>query len=443
MNPRVPELPPPHNDDAEKSVIGCLLHGGTKPEAVTGLLSGESFYSEAAQLTFQSIITVADNGQGEVDIVLVADELQRSGNLQIIGGTSYLYDCLSTVPHGAHGLYYAEIVDRHFRHRQAIATVEQLNRQVRDPSIDPEEFIQSSLDCFERMARYLRVRHALPRTISSHVEDVISTYENDGTPAVYWGIPDIDEMIAGVMPGELVVIGARPSMGKTLLAMQWLDEAASRGIPGMIISEEMSAASLANRKLSHLTCLPSSEWKNEARRLRFDAKEHFSERADVLVAEKVATIAAAERSIARAKQSHKIRIVAVDYAQLLQGCGDTREQRVSDVSQRLKACAMKHDLVVLLLAQLNRQIESRKDAPQLSDLRDSGGLEQDADVALFPYWPWKASPEFEDREEYRIYCRKNRNRGIGAQCVRMRMNAARQRLEPWHPHTEMELPDGF
>ena len=139
-------------------------------------------------------------------------------------------------------------------------------------------------------------------------------------------------------------------------------------------------------------------------------------------------------------RSHGVRIVAVDYIQLISGEGETKEQRVDDVSSRMKAAAMRHDIVLLLLAQLDRSIKSRDNPqPQLADLRDSGGVENDADVALFPFWPFKFDDTYGDPSEYRIYCRKNRNRGIREHVIKLRILPDRQRIAG----LESEVPDGF
>jgi replicative DNA helicase len=168
----------------------------------------------------------------------------------------------------------------------------------------------------------------------------------------------------------------------------------------------------------------------ETSRLRFDANEHFKQRAPIIIAEKCSTAAGAERAIETAVRKHGVKIVAVDYAQLLKGTGDNEQERIGDVSQRMKDMAMKHDLIVLLLAQLNRGIESRDDrTPTLGDLRGSGSLEQDADVVLFPVWPWKFDAGYPQVREYRIYQEKNRSRGRKELLTIMRINPERQRLE--------------
>ena len=421
---------PPQDLRAERNTLGVQLLGGEAVEIVRQIISAADYWSDIHRMIQGAIFDVYDTADGNVDVLLVEDKLRRSGQLKEVGDVGYLVELMEAVYVSAHAAEYALIVADYSRRRKADAIGRELSSKARNPAIDYREVVEAANEAAMKMTVLLNVKNSRPRPIEEHVFETIETYRKGQTPAVFWGIPDIDQILGGVMPGELIVIGARPSMGKSLVALQWLDCAARIGIPGLMISEEMSAASLANRCLSTITDVPSEKWKAEADRIEFDAKEHFKNSAPVLIAEKCGTVAAAERAIARAVQSHGVRIVAVDYAQLLKGNGDTKEQRVGDVSARMKSAAMKHDIVVLLLAQLNRQIESRPNAsPQLSDLRDSGGLEQDADVVLFPFWPFKLDDQYKDRTEYRVYCRKNRNRGIDESFVGMRINAARQRLE--------------
>ena len=431
---------PPQDLRAEQNTLGVQLLGGEAVEIVRQIISAADYWSDIHRMIQGAIFDVYDTADGKADVLLVQDKLRRSGQLQEVGGIAYLTELLESVYFVEHAAQYADIVARFSRRRKADTIGRELSSQARNLANDDREVVEAANEAAMKMAELLNVKNSRPRPIKEHVFETIETYRKGQTPAVFWGIPDIDQMIGGVMPGELIVIGARPSMGKSLVALQWLDCASRIGIPGLIISEEMSATSLANRNLSTITDIPSEKWNAQADRIEFEAKEHFKNSVPVLVVEKCGTVAAAERAIARAVQSHGVRIVAVDYAQLLKGNGDTKEQRVGDVSARMKSAAMKHDIVVLLLAQLNRQIESRPNPiPQLSDLRDSGGLEQDADVVLFPFWPLKLNDEYKDRTEYRVYCRKNRNRGIGESCVVMRINPARQRLEPsQHSNDGME-----
>lgn len=426
---------PPQDIAAERSVLGALLLGGRKFSDVNSVVTAADFYSDIHGTIFESIANVASKNAGCVDALLVFDDLQSAGKIEEVGGREYLEECLESVPFDAHAAYHAAIIATHARRRRAIAIGEKLIRDAHDLAKDDQELIQTAHDSAMRMAEILRVKNSRPRPIAEHVSELIDAYAEGKSPARFWGIHEIDQMIGGTMPGEMIVIGARPSMGKSMVALQWVDQASLNQVPGLIISEEMAAESLASRSLSSITDVPSNDWHSQIDRIRFDSREHFANRAPVLIAEKCATATGAERAIARAVQSHGIGIVAVDYCQLLRGNGESKESRVADVSARMKACAMKHGLILLLLAQLNRQIETRKDAPQLSDLRDSGGLEQDADIVLLPFWPFKFDDGYKDQSEYRIYCRKNRNRGIGEHVIKMRVRPDRQRIEGIAPES--------
>jgi KaiC/GvpD/RAD55 family RecA-like ATPase len=227
----------------------------------------------------------------------------------------------------------------------------------------------------------------------------------------------------------MIIIGARPSMGKSMMTMQWLDCAAAQGVKTMIISEEMSAMQLAKRSMQVIMPVDVGGWASDLRRVNFEVQEHFATRAPLTIVESCGSIDAAERAIARGVKQLGIQMVAVDYAQLLKGDGHSRYDQVSDVSSRMKRVATKHKIVVLLLAQLNRATEGRPDpTPLMSDLKGSGQLEQDADVILFLFWPSRAIADYPDPNEYRIYQAKNRNRGIGTAVIEMRINAARQTL---------------
>lgn len=271
-----------------------------------------------------------------------------------------------------------------------------------------------------------------PRLVSllSTVRRVAEEAITGGQRTLSVGIPALDRAIGGVALGELVVIGARPSHGKSLVAMQWLDAAAAKQHSGLIVSEEMSAMALARRSLLFLSDVSESEWQSNNRRLVFDINEHFAERAEVMIAESCGTAAMAEKMIDEAVSKHGVSIVAVDYAQLLRGDGANRYEQVTNTSVRLKQCAVRNNIVLLLLCQLSRDIDKRPDrVPKMSDLRDSGQIEQDADVILFLQWPWKDVPTYEHPNEYRVYVAKNRNRGISESVIQMQIRASRQRLE--------------
>ena len=429
---------PPQNLKAEQSVLACQMLDSRMVEVVREVVTAGDYYADVNALVQKAIWKLRDGGS-ELDVLTIAAQLESTGDLEEIGGPPYLMELLEAVPHAEHALYYAKIVATQSRRRRAIEIGRKLMESAWDPTKDEAEFSGAAIKAATKLADSGVAKTNLT-SMSTVVAELISDLEKGVQASAYVGIPEVDQLTRGMAPGEMVVIGARPSHGKTLMALQILDCASANQWPGLVVSEEMAAKLLASRALAHLSCIQSEEWMKNTDRLRFDAKEHFGVRAPVFIAEKVGTATAAERAIETAVRLYGVKIVAVDYAQLLEGDGDNEQERIGDVSRRMKAMAMKHDLVMLLLAQLNRGIEARADAePMLADLRGSGGLEQDADIALFPFWPWKIDSSYEDKLEYRVYQRKNRNRGMAEPCVKLRINPERQKLvgeptpgEDWH-----------
>lgn len=276
------------------------------------------------------------------------------------------------------------------------------------------------------------------------VDAVDALIQRQGTeePLIKLGLPDIDYAIGGgVLPGEMIIIAGRPSHGKTTAALQALDALSKIG-PVLMLSEEMSCRALASRTLTGITELPESEWVENTGRLAEQAVSHFNQRHPMWIAESSITTKRAVEVIAKAKRDHGIVAVAVDYVQMLKGMGQGRYEQVSDTSTKLKQAAVKHDLIMLAVCQLNRGIESRQTtSPRMSDLRDSGQLEQDADVILFVEWLHRSNPEAHRQTEYRICVGKNRNRPIMKSVIECVFLPERQRLHPmaWQSgHAEPE-----
>lgn len=409
---------------AEKILLGTLLINFQKHAADLLEFESTAFRSEFHRAIFDAMIDL-ENESYPVNVVSVAERLQELNKLSIVeNGVAYLAELMdqSEGRTGDHISEWCRSITRK-------AAVEKFKQEI--TAID--RLVTSEPDIDVLQARVISLAECLPQrrrsretTISEATAAYVESLSIGQTETSRWGIPELDAATGGVALGEMVIIGARPSHGKTALALQWLDTAADVGVPSLIISEEMSAASLAKRQLQRI--MPS-DVASDMQRMRFEVRQHFEHRAPVIVAESVGKIGAAERVIERAVKHNGIKIVAVDYAQLLKGDGNTKYEQVSDVSTRMKRIATKFQIVVLLLAQLNRSLESRQDAtPQLSDLKDSGQLEQDGDVILFPFWPVKIKADYPNPNEYRIYQAKNRNRGIGQAIVVLNFDPTRQRF---------------
>lgn len=433
---------PPQNLEAERNVLACQILDSRTVDDVREIISPNDFYADVHAKIQRAILKLRESGS-EIDIALVSDQLAATGDFEDIGGVEYLMKVMASVPHHAHAKYYAKIVAKCSRRRKTIAIGQKLMESGYDDTANQDELSEAAIKAAEKLAEDQTTGNL--RILSEAVDSLIDDLEKGVKPSVNIMIPCIDVATGGASPGEMFIIGARPSHGKSLFALQSLDCAAANGWPGLIISEEMAVMNLASRSMSSLSVIPSEQWMQETSRLRFDAREHFKDRAKIVVAEKCATASGAERAIETAVRKHGVKIVAVDYAQLLKGTGDNEQERIGDVSQRMKAMAMRHDLIVLLLAQLNRGIETRDDrTPTMADLRGSGSLEQDADVVLFPMWPWMFDNSYQQPREYRIYQAKNRSRGIAEPITIMRINPERQRLEQIaKPHPQQDMPDQF
>ena len=244
-------------------------------------------------------------------------------------------------------------------------------------------------------------------------------------PHIPSGLKELDDSIDGVGIGEMCVIAARPSHGKTAFAMHWLDNAAF-DVPCLFISEEMSRTELAKRALLRISEFEASNWGEVKAELHADIDRYHNQRKPIYGVESCQSIDEAERVINQHCELYGVKLVAVDYLQLLDSKGTSRYENVTDISKRLKQAALRNRCAVIALCQLNREIERRDGRqPKMSDLRESGQIEQDADVIMFLEWPYRNEPK-EDPELYQIYCSKRRNGPIRMPLVRTVFNPERQ-----------------
>jgi replicative DNA helicase len=224
------------------------------------------------------------------------------------------------------------------------------------------------------------------------------------------GIPAIDLAVDGVGAGEVCVIAARPNHGKSAIALQWLDHASGAGIPGLIISEEMVLQQIGKRRLMSITNLPQEHWgADTVKQLRCEVDQYHEPRAKVFVVENCNSVDRAEEVIEQFVSVHGVGIVALDYLQLLTTRAASRYEVVTEVSRRIAQVTKRLGIRTLLVSQLNRGVESRTDnEPKMSDLRESGGIEQDADLIIFGQYPCKFDPSV-SQNAYRMYFAKRRN----------------------------------
>lgn len=266
-------------------------------------------------------------------------------------------------------------------------------------------------------------------TVMEAAGQYIDQLRSGKTTLIQTGLPNLDESIGGGFEvGEMVIIAARPSHGKSAVALQCAHNWTANDLPVLFVTEEMSAMALGKRTLLFSSGIPQEDWKSSLVDLEIDLNQFAGERANLYIAENCGTTDAAVAEIERAVKEHQIRAAVVDYAQLLTSPGKTRYEQITNTSIALRKVASEQKIILLVLCQLNREIESRPSfLPKLSDLRDTGQLEQDADVIIFLVWPHRIDSK-QDPHKYEFYIAKNRNREIARPVVECKFLPSRQML---------------
>jgi replicative DNA helicase len=392
---------PPHSVEAESSVLGGLLLDNGAWDRVGDLVSADDYYRHEHQLIFAAI-AVLINANKPADVITVFEQLQSQGKADEVGGLPYLNSLAQYVPSAANIRRYAEIVRERAILRKLISVSDDIATQAFNPKgkavanilDEAEQKIFNIGEEGSRMKQGFQSMDSLVVDLLDRVQDMADN-PNDIT-GVPTGFIDLDRMTAGLQPGDLVVLAARPSMGKTAFAINIAEHVAlNEGLPVAVFSMEMGAAQLAVRIVGsigrinqgHLRTgkLTDDEWPRltEAiERLR-TVSLHIDETPGLTPSE----LRANARRLAR--QCGKLGLIVVDYLQLMSGTssdGDNRATELGEISRGLKMLAKELQCPVIALSQLNRSVEQRTDKrPMMSDLRESGAIEQDADIIMFIY----------------------------------------------------------
>lgn len=430
MQPIVQNVLIPHNRDAEQSVL-CLEMldpTGYWIPIVDEIAPVEDFYHDVHQHVQRAILSVHSR-DGVASLLTVTEELKRMDLFNYCGGDEALDDIYRKVYFGPQAAAHADIIARCAAKRRMVNAAEELLRR----GYDPTETVEEAYDVFSKslndLGEMIAKRGNTPLTMREHMLSIVDDIQQGRKPTKFIMIPEVDRMTGGAGVGEMWVLGALTSMGKTLCMMQMTHTAADNDEPVLIISNEMPGKSLASRLMRKASLMPEDHYESNTAQLRIDIEKFYGTKAPIIVAEFCSTIAEVERAIERAVREHKISVVALDYCQLVSGTGQTREQQVGDVSRRFKRCLTRHKLIGLLLSQLNRSSAKEARMPVLSDLRDSGSIEQDADIVLFPWWEAKQNPQASPFD-YKIIQAKNRPRGVRMQMVDLVVDPYEQWLRP-------------
>lgn len=391
---------PPQNLDAEQSVLGAILLDNEAINHVLEILGPEEFYRESHREIFRAMIELSDRGQ-PVDAITLTDALTSRGVIERIGGPAYIAELVNRVPTAANVAHYARIVREKAVLRSLASTATEIAGGAFDGPADVDQYLdEAEHRVFEIAERRISPSFHSIRDVTKASIGLLERLHDrrEMVTGVPTGFTELNRITAGFQPADLIVIAARPSMGKTALALNIAASAALRADPPVgvaFFSLEMSKEQLALRMLCSEARVDSAR----ARNGYFNQEEFMRliTAADELSAAKIfiddssdispIVLKAKCRRLARDRSS-SLGLIMVDYLQLMRSArpGESREKEIAEISRSLKALAKELSVPVVALSQLNRQVETRPDRrPLLADLRESGAIEQDADVIAFIY----------------------------------------------------------
>ena len=423
---------PPHSIEAEQSILGGLLIDNKAIDRIAGQVSASDFYRNDHKIIFSHISKLIDNNQ-PADIVTVAESLEQNSELTKVGGVAYLGLIAENTPTASNISGYAKIV----RERSIMRNLVDVGSDIVESAFSPQgKDAQQLLDESEskifqiadagtsEKLGFVDIKELLPKA-AQRIDDLYQLDDPNGVTGVPSGYSDLDQKTAGLQPGDLIIIAGRPSMGKTSLALNIAEHVGMEaGLPVAIFSMEMGAAQLTMRLLGSVGKLDQHKM-----RIGQLEDEDWPKLTNALGVLNEAPIFIDEGSAlnsyevrARARRLHrqqgKLGLIVIDYIQLMSSAndqsGENRATEVSEISRSLKALAKELNVPVIALSQLNRSVESRPDKrPMMSDLRESGAIEQDADVIMFIYRDEVYNPETAEKGVAEILLSKQRNGPTG------------------------------
>jgi len=420
---------PPHSIEAEQSVLGGLMQDNTAWEKIADLIVEQDFYRRDHQLIFRGIADLFEHSQ-PVDLITLAEWHDKRDELEQVGELAYLGSLVHNMPSAANIKAYAEIV----RERSVLRQMIQVGTLISNDAFNPEgRSSETLLDLAEqhvfkiaekgahRGAGFIQIKEVL-----SKVVDRIDTLFEQDSPitGLSTGFTDFDTETAGLQPSDLIIVAGRPSMGKTTFAMNLAEHAAIKSKePVAVFSMEMPADALAMRMLSSLGQIDQSRLRsgrmNDDDWPRLTSAIALLNEAPLFIDDTPAMTAIEIRARARRlKREHGLSLIVIDYIQLMQGNSSSRNENrateISEISRSLKALAKELEVPVVALSQLNRSLEQRPNKrPIMSDLRESGAIEQDADVIVFIYRDEVYNEDSPEKGKAEIIIGKQRNGPIG------------------------------
>jgi replicative DNA helicase len=420
---------PPQNIDAEKSVLGALMLDKDAIIRVANLVRLGDFYKDTHNLIYETMIDLYEKRE-PIDVLSLSNRLEEKGQLDTIGGSSYLATLVNTVPSSSNVSHYAKVVQKKSTLRKLIETAS----EIVELGYHEEEDVDKLLDeaeqkLFAVSQKYIKqdfvpIRSILEAAFNRIDELHKGDHQLRGIPT---GYTDLNNVLAGFQKSDLIILAARPSIGKSTLAMDFARSIAVKEKIGVgVFSLEMGADQLIDRMLAAQSGVDL--WRLRTGRLKTgDGDDDFQRigeamgvlsEAPIFIDDSGSANIMEIRTMARRLQmEHNVGMIIIDYLQLMEGrssSGDNRVNEISEISRSLKQLARELNIPVIALSQLSRNVESRSpQIPKLSDLRESGSIEQDADIVLFLYREDREKPDTPNKNIVEVHIAKHRNGPVG------------------------------
>ncbi|MCI7259895.1 MAG: replicative DNA helicase [Selenomonas sp.] len=417
----LPERVPPQNIEAEQAVLGAMLIKKEAIAEVQEILQPDDFYREAHRIVYEAMVQLQNNDEA-VDLVTLTEQLRKSEQLDKIGGLAFITQLANAVPTAANVVYHAKIVKEKAELRSLINAATAIASAAYEDNTDVENIMDDAEKKILAVANRKNggAFESMKSIVMRTFERINVLYESKGgLTGISSGFKDLDKLTAGLQKSDLILVAARPSMGKTAFTLNIASYVGTHGGKVAFFSLEMSKEQLMQRML----CAEGGIDATKLRTGQLDTQEwnklvHVADtlsRAPIYIDDTAGITVMELRSKARRlKAEHGLDLIIIDYLQLMQGRpsknGDNRQQEISEISRSLKALARELDLPVIALSQLSRSVESRQiKKPMLSDLRESGSLEQDADIVMFLYREDYYDKDTENKNITDVIVAKHRN----------------------------------
>ena len=447
---------PPHSLEAEQSLLGGLLIDNEALDKVADLVSVNDFYRQDHQIIFQHIHHLIDKSQ-PADIVTLGESLESNSELNTVGGLEYLGLLAESTPTAANIRGYAQII----RERSIMRNLVEVGTNIVDNALSPQgrdaqQLLDESESKIFQIAEagkndrlgFTDIKELLPQ-VAERIDQLFQRDNPSDVTGIPTGYKDLDMMTSGLQPGDLIIIAGRPSMGKTSLALNMCEYVSiDTGLPTAVFSMEMASTQLVSRLIGSVGKLNQHKMRtgqlddNDWEKLSY-ALGQLNE-APIFIDEGSALNPYEVRARARRlhKQCGRLGLIVIDYLQLMGSAGSTenRATEISEISRSLKALAKELNVPVVALSQLNRSVEQRPDKrPVMSDLRESGAIEQDADVIMFIYRDEVYNPETPDKGMAEIILAKQRNGPVGR--VKLTFLGEYTKFENYANPTGYDIPE--